>query len=398
MSDKKNNQGGKAKDSNTLAEERNDALAQDSGVKRFMPAIILAGVGVVVAIAAVLLQHLGNPGNMGFCVACFLRDTAGAVGLHSAALVQYVRPEVVGIVLGAFALALIRREFTAKAGSAPMTRFVLGFGMMMGALIFLGCPLRMILRLAGGDLNAIVGLGGIIFGIFVGTLFLRRGFSLQRGHEQGKMEGAQLPIIALVLLGIVLAAPAILLVSVEGPGSMHAPMWIALLAGLGIGALGLFSRLCFTGGIRDLFLMKKFPPMLFAIVALLIVATVGNLLLGNFNLSWVDQPVAHNDGVWNFLGMALVGLCATLLAGCPFRQMVLAGSGNADSAFAVLGMAVGAAFMHNFSMAASPAGISENTIPGFIVVTAVVLGIAVFFTFFRKKDTPAETCAKLPSK
>jgi len=388
----------KVKDSSTRAEEQNDVMAEGSGLKKFMPAIILAGVGIVVAVVAVVLQHLGNPGNMGFCIACFLRDTAGSVGLHSAALVQYARPEVIGIVLGAFALALIRREFSAKAGSAPMTRFVLGFGMMMGALIFLGCPLRMILRLAGGDLNAIVGLVGIVFGIFVGTLFLRRGFSLQRNHEQGKMEGVQLPIIALVLLGIVLAAPAILIVSVEGPGSMHAPMWLALLAGLGIGALGLFSRLCFTGGIRDLFLMKKFPPMLFAIVALLIVATIGNLVLGSFNLSWVDQPVAHNDGVWNFLGMALVGLCATLLAGCPFRQMVLAGSGNTDSAFAVLGMVVGAAFMHNFSMAAGPAGIGDNTIPGFIVVTTVVLGIAVYFTFFRKKGASAETCAKIPAK
>ena len=56
--------------------------------------------GVFVGIAALLLQALGNPKNMGFCIACFERDIAGALGLHGAAVVQYVRPEIIGIVLG----------------------------------------------------------------------------------------------------------------------------------------------------------------------------------------------------------------------------------------------------------------------------------------------------------
>ncbi|MEG2213973.1 MAG: YedE-related selenium metabolism membrane protein, partial [Clostridiales bacterium] len=66
--------------------------------------VVLAG--AVVGVAAVLLTALGNPANMGFCIACFLRDIAGAVGMHSAAKVQYVRPEVIGLVLGAFIMAV----------------------------------------------------------------------------------------------------------------------------------------------------------------------------------------------------------------------------------------------------------------------------------------------------
>ena len=58
--------------------------------------------GVVIGIAALVLTALGNPANMGFCIACFERDIAGAVGLHSAAKVQYVRPEIIGLVLGSF--------------------------------------------------------------------------------------------------------------------------------------------------------------------------------------------------------------------------------------------------------------------------------------------------------
>ena len=44
--------------------------------------------GVVIGIAALVLTALGNPANMGFCIACFERDIAGAVGLHSAAKVS----------------------------------------------------------------------------------------------------------------------------------------------------------------------------------------------------------------------------------------------------------------------------------------------------------------------
>ena len=43
--------------------------------------------GVAVGILAPLLVLLGNPGNMGICVACFERDIAGALGFHRAAIV-----------------------------------------------------------------------------------------------------------------------------------------------------------------------------------------------------------------------------------------------------------------------------------------------------------------------
>ena len=39
------------------------------------PGIII--VGAVIGLIAVWLQKLGNPANMGICVACFERDVAG---------------------------------------------------------------------------------------------------------------------------------------------------------------------------------------------------------------------------------------------------------------------------------------------------------------------------------
>jgi uncharacterized protein len=87
---------------------------------------------------------------MGVCVACFERDIAGALGLHRAAVVQYMRPEIIGFVLGALIAAYLFKEFRPRVGSAPIVRFVLGIFAMIGALVFLGCPWRALLRLAGG--------------------------------------------------------------------------------------------------------------------------------------------------------------------------------------------------------------------------------------------------------
>src|SRR4030042_5257777 len=57
-------------------------------------------VGAMIGILGPVLQKLGNPPNMGICVACFERDITGALGLHRAAVVQNIRPEIIGLVLG----------------------------------------------------------------------------------------------------------------------------------------------------------------------------------------------------------------------------------------------------------------------------------------------------------
>lgn len=337
--------------------------------------VILAG--VVVGIAAVALTALGNPGNMGFCIACFLRDIAGGLGLHSAGVVQYIRPEIIGIVLGSFAVSLFCREFKAKGGSSPLQRFVLGAFVMVGALMFLGCPLRMMLRIGGGDLNALVALVGFIAGIYVGTLFLKKGFTLKRAYPLNAAEGTVLPAGAVGLFVLLLMAPAFIKFSAEGPGSMRAPVIAALIAGAAVGALAQRSRLCTVGGIRDAMMFRDYK-LLFGFVAVIITVIIGNLILGKFNLGFAGQPVAHTDGFWNFLGMALVGWGSVLLGGCPLRQLVLAGEGNADSGISVLGMIVGAAFCHNFGLASSANGPTANgmvaVIIGFVVVAAISFG------------------------
>lgn len=324
--------------------------------------------GLVIGTLAVILVQHGNPANMGFCIACFVRDTAGALGLHRTETVQYVRPEIIGLVLGAFIMTLISKEFKPKGGSSPVLRFVIGFFIMIGALMFLGCPLRMILRIAGGDLNALWGIAGFVAGIFVGVLVLKKGFTLAKPQEQGKLEGATMPIFSIIVLVVLVFLPGLLLFSQKGPGSQHAPIWMALAAGLIVGVLAQRSRLCMVGGFRDLFLIKS-PHLFYGIVGIFAAAFIGNLIVGNVNWGFAEQPIAHVDGLWNFLGMALVGFGSVLAGGCPIRQMVLSGSGSSDASVTILGLFAGAAFAHNFGLASSAAG------PTFYGQVAVVVGL-----------------------
>ena len=345
--------------------------------------------GAVVGLAAVVLTHLGNPANMGFCIACFLRDITGAVGMHGAAKVQYVRPEIIGLVLGAFIMSVATKEFRAKAGSSPATRFVLGAFVMIGALAFLGCPLRMVLRIGGGDLNAVVGLVGFTLGIFIGIQFLKRGFSLKRAYPVGKGEGGVLPIVMTGLLILVIAVPSLFKFSEEGPGSKHAPMLAALLIAVVVGALAQRARLCMVGGIRDVVLFRE-PKLLMGFGAILISALVCNLILTGatdgayFHLAFEGQPIAHTDGLWNCLGMVLVGFGCVLLGGCPLRQLVLSGEGSSDSAVTVLGLIVGAAFAHNFGLASSAEGPTANGKIAVVIGLAVVAAIGCLNTFRKK--------------
>lgn len=326
--------------------------------------------GAIVGILSVLLVKFGNPVNMGICIACFIRDTAGAVGMHRAEVVQYIRPEIIGIVIGAFLMAFFKKEFDSRAGSSPFIRFILGFIVMIGALMFLGCPLRMVLRLGGGDLNAITGLLGFAVGIFVGIQFLNKGFSLKRNYKTTNVEGYLFQVVNVGLFVLLIAAPTFIFFSKKGPGSLHAPIYMSLIAGLIVGALAQKTRLCMVGGIRDLIMFKD-TYLLSGFIAIFVVTLIGNLIIGKFKLGFVDQVVAHNDALWNFTGMVLVGWASVLLGGCPLRQLILSAEGNIDSVMSVLGMFVGAAFVHNFGLASSAKGPTLNG------KVAVILGLIV---------------------
>ncbi len=345
--------------------------------------------GIVIGILAPLLVKFGNPGNMGICVACFSRDIAGALGIHRAATVQYIRPEIIGFVFGSLAAALLFREFKPRGGSSPLIRFLLGMFAIIGALVFLGCPWRAYLRLSGGDWNAIPGILGLFTGIGLGIVFLKRGFSLGRSRAASPAAGWVMPAFALLLLILLVTAPLLgrdadgnptgpIFFSEKGPGSQHASLPLALGVGLVVGFLAQRSRFCTVGALRDVVLLRD-GHLFYGVLALVLTAFVTNLALGQFNPGFEAQPVAHTNALWNFGGMVLAGLAFTLAGGCPGRQVFLSGEGDADATLFVFGMIAGAGVAHTFSLAASPAGPGANSaaavIAGLVILT--ILGLTM---------------------
>lgn len=401
---------------------------------------VLGGAGLFIGAVAAWLVSQGNPGNMGLCIACFLRDITGFFvgGVTNQGAVAYIRPEIIGIILGAMGAALLTREFRPRGGSQPVVRFVLGFIFMAGALIFLGCTVRAWLRLGGGDLTAIWGILGIVAGVLVGIVFLKKGFNLGRAKAVAKPLGWILPTFAVVLLVLVVVStlgtkpdfatqtkagafatgdkpPAVFLkhdgepdqvlkpegatlaedgsiVAEDGamvasaesvakaspqPGGKRALLWVSLAAGLAIGVVAQRSRFCSIGGIRDAILVRRYD-LLFGVAGLLIGSTVVNMLFGQYNLGFTNQPIAHNDALGSFAAMTIATFAAMLLGGCPFRQVIMGAEGDADSTTAVAGMLVGAGFMHWATLASSGKGLAPNAWPAMAVMAVVLVAIALY--------------------
>jgi YedE family putative selenium metabolism protein len=332
-----------------------------------------------------VLVKFGNPANMGICFVCFYRDIAGALGLHHNALVQYIRPEILGIFLGSFFAAVAFKDFSPRGGSQPLVRFFLGILIMVGGLIFLGCPIRVIYRLAGGDLSAVGGILGIPFGAYLGLFFLTRGYNL----------GKTKPLpgwVAVIPVGSFLILLALLFVkiewqtaypyfSVKGPGSMHAPVIWSLALGAVAGVIFQRARLCLSGGFRDVFLFNDFY-LLKGFLGILLGAFGANVVLGLFKPAVVG-PVAHGNFAANFLGMGLLAFAAILLGGCPMRQLVMTWEANFDSFMAILGMFAGAGLMHSLGLAASPAGVTGGGWAALAIGYGAAFAVAYGFSLIR---------------
>lgn len=337
--------------------------------------------GAVLGIVAAFLAYAGNPANMGICAACFLRDTSGALGFHSVQTLQYLRPELIGLVLGGFLASLFwTKEFAPKNSTATFSSFFLGVFAMIGALVFLGCPWRAFLRLGGGDMTAIAGFLGLAAGVGIGLFFKKNGYKVDESVSVSKNIGF-LPVIFSVLLllalvfGLKIGENGALFSSVKGPAAQHAALVISLIGGLVVGVFMQKSKFCSVGAFARAY--KGDFSMFWGVVTIIAFASIANLALGQYKFGFEAQPIAHNDFVWNFLGMVLAGLCFSLSEGCPGKHLVQMGTGNLHSGIFVIGMMAGAGFAHNFLLASSPAGITPYApwAVGLGFVFAVYVGV-----------------------
>jgi len=347
--------------------------------------------GGFMGLAGVILSFYGNPPNTGFCVSCFMENIAGSLGLHGNIRMQYIRPEIIGFVLGSFLISVYKKEFKPTIGSSPLLRFFVGILLIIGCSVFMGCPVKMILRISAGDLTALTGIAGLAAGVFIGIKFIEGGFSLGRPIKLPLANGFLIPAFMFLLLILLLWEPVFISISRKGAGAQHAPLFISLFASLIVGGLAQRTGFCITGGLARPFLWgarevkgcPKSTGLLIGIISFFGVALFSSILTGQFSLGWHGQPSSNESYGWNFLGMLMVGFGSVLIKGCPFRQLVLAGQGDNDAGAAVLGMLAGAALVQNWGLGGNPSGTPYE---GQVAVLIGICLLLIIGLIYRRRD------------
>ena len=341
--------------------------------------ILIVGSGLSLGALGAGLALWGNPANSGICISCFVENLSGSLGLHQNLRMAYFRPELAGFVIGALFSALMGREMRPRSGTYPVLAFLLGFFLIVGSSVFMGCPIKMMLRLGAGDLTAVGGLFGLAAGVWLGIRYYRSGLDLGApGQGGGIYQGVAVPM--LLILAMALSAWGLLQSGTIGPAAQRAPFAVALGSGVVIGALAQRSRFCVTGSFSNLFLAGD-RSLMRGLLVLFLAALAVNVSMGVFRFGFLDQPGSHPDLAWNFLSMGLVGFASVLAGGCPFRQLVLSGEGSMDASLAVLGMIVGGGLVHQWGIVSTSAG------PTTYGKAAVLLGLVFCFgiaRFYRK--------------
>jgi hypothetical protein len=148
--------------------------------------------GAIIGFLAASLQKIAsmtNPPAYGFCMACHGRDLINGIvnfiaGQKVLGVAQVIANPiyipaltVVGVLFGSFVAALLSKEFRVTKGGSHgslVKMFIIGFLVMIFALIISGCPIRTSLRVAHGDIIAFVGLISLAVGAVLATMVLQR--------------------------------------------------------------------------------------------------------------------------------------------------------------------------------------------------------------------------------
>ena len=337
--------------------------------------------GAFIGLAGVMLSFFGNPPNSGICVSCFMENIAGSLGLHNNIRMQYLRPEIIGFVLGSFLISIYRKEFKSTSNGTPLLRFFVGVLLIIGCSVFMGCPIKMILRISAGDITAVIGLVGLATGVYIGIKFIEGGFGLGKSVQLPLANAFLIPALMFLFLIFLLFEPSFIYSSSKGAGAQHAPIYLSLSAGLLAGALAQKTGFCITGGVARLFFWgpkevrgcPKSTGLLMGIISFFLIALFASILTGQFLLGWYGQPSSNENYGWSFLGMLLAGFGSVLIKGCPFRQLILAGQGDSDAGAAFLGMLTGAALVQNWGLGGNAVGTPYEG------KVAVLLGICLLF-------------------
>ncbi|HWQ63087.1 MAG TPA: YeeE/YedE thiosulfate transporter family protein [Methanospirillum sp.] len=146
--------------------------------------------GIIIGILAAIVQGLtisaGGPEAYGFCALCHTRDLVngllniglgtnlGLAAVSKAAILPVM--SMVGVLIGGFIAAKVSKEFRVKSASIKdvILYFIGGVLLMQFGLLLGACPYRAAIRFAYGDLVALVGIIGIVVGVWISLILIQR--------------------------------------------------------------------------------------------------------------------------------------------------------------------------------------------------------------------------------
>jgi hypothetical protein len=143
---------------------------------------IASGAMVVLAEA---FAKLYPPAAYSFCLTCHTRDLVNTVvnGLFdvhfqttilSRRVLMLTSPSVL---IGAFIAARSYTEQRRQKSTRPLLFFTYGMVVMILGILIFGCPTRIVIRTGYGDLFGMIALAGMVLGIWLATLLIRRRWS-----------------------------------------------------------------------------------------------------------------------------------------------------------------------------------------------------------------------------
>jgi len=144
-----------------------------------------------------------------------------------------------------------------------------------------------------------------------------------------------MPGLMALLLVFLIWKPVFISLSSKGSGAQYAPLYLSLLAGLGVGALAQRTGFCITGGFARLFMSDREKKLSFP--SLQVTRSASAHFFCSRLLQVFLREVSHPAGMGNpvrmkaMSGIFSVWLCrfgSTLIKGCPFRQLISAGQGT----------------------------------------------------------------------
>ncbi len=164
----------------TTAISPTEAISKRAGPVR-VTAVQMGIVAGVLAVAGSAFFEVRPPEVYGICMACHGRDLVNwtinvlAKTHLTVAPASLVFPVLttVGVFLGALLGATTSGEFRWRSSESALKTFVYGVLVMNCALLAGGCSIRLLLRAAAGEALGMVGFGGMVAGVLLGTFWLR---------------------------------------------------------------------------------------------------------------------------------------------------------------------------------------------------------------------------------